>query len=109
MRDNRADVVGSGEHLHDFIQLLNQRMDEYSECTYEKDGPGFSLKRVFGNHVRDVMGAKDNKWIPDYVMEIEVPKIIAGIKRVLSAMDETIENADFNPPPIPEGGAWGEG
>ena len=107
--ENRIDANGPGDHRNNFIQLLNERMDEYSECEYRQDtGPGFSLKRIFGNHVMGVMGDKDKKWIPDYVMDAEAPKVLAGIKRVMNGMGDSIEQADFGMPPIPEGGTWGD-
>jgi hypothetical protein len=85
-------------------------MDEYSDCSYDKkEGPGFNLKRIFGNNVMKVMGAKDNKWIPDYVIDVESPKVIKGINRVMTGMGDSLEDANFDMPPLPESGTWGEG
>ena len=107
--DNRLDANGPGEHRKEFIKLLNDRMDEYSECDYQQDtGPGFSLRRIFGNHVMAVMGEKDKKWIPDYVMDMEAPKVVKGLERVMRGMGESLDDADFEMPPIPEGGTWGD-
>ena len=109
VHDNRLDANGPGEYRTAFVELLNQRMEDYSECKYdEKTGPGFSLKRVLGNHVMEVMGEKDNKWIPDYVIDVEAPKIVKGINRVMLGMGDSIEEADFGMPPIPESGTWGD-
>ncbi len=109
IQDNRVDSNGQGNYRGEFIQLLNDRMDEYSECSYEQEtGPGFSLKRIFGNHVMQVMGEKDNKWIPDYVMDIETPKVVKGLERVMSGMGDSLDEASFGMPPIPEGGTWGD-
>ena len=55
------------------------------------------------------MGAKDNKWIPDYVIEAESPKIIKGVNRVMKGMGDSIDEADFDMPIIPQGGTWGDG
>lgn len=110
IQSNREDANGPGEYRNTFVSLLNERMDEYSECAYdEESGPGFSLKRIFGNHVMQVMGDKDKKWIPDYVIDGESPKIVKGMKRVMNGMGDSLEEADFDMPPIPEGGTWGEG
>ena len=109
LNNNRIDADGPGDHRKVFIQLLNERMDEYSECEYEQDtGPGFSLKRIFGNHVMQVMGDKDKKWIPDYVMDAETPKVMSGLKRVMNGMGDSLEEADFGMPEIPESGTWGD-
>ena len=108
MQSNRADVE-AGEYRSDFINLLNERMNEYSECSYnEEDGPSFSMRRIAGNYVRDVMGDKDNKWIPDYVIDSEIPKMLLALKRVFKGQSPSLSEADFAPPPIPESGVWGE-
>ncbi len=109
LQSNRIDANGPGEYRKEFINLLNERMDEYSECEYTQDsGPGFSLRRIFGNHVMQVMGEKDNKWIPDYVMDMEAPKVVKGLNRVMLGMGESLDESDFGMPPIPEGGTWGD-
>ncbi len=108
MQSNRRDVR-EGEYRSDFINLLNERMSEYSEYSYShEDGPGFSMRRLAGNHVQDVMGEKDNKWIPDYVIDSEIPKILLGLKRVFKGQSPSLSEAEFAPPPIPESGVWGE-
>lgn len=108
MQSNRADVE-AGEYRSDFINLLNERMNEYSECSYnEEDGPSFSMRRIAGNYVRDVMGDKDNKWIPDYVIDSEIPKLLLALKRVFKGQSPSLNEADFAPPSIPESGVWGE-
>ena len=108
MQSNRADVQ-EGEYRKDFINLLNERMGEYSECGFtNEDGPSFSMRRIAGNKVRDVMGDKDNKWIPDYVIDSEIPKMLLALKRVFKGQSPSLSEADFAPPPIPESGVWGE-
>lgn len=108
MQNNRIDANGPGQYREAFIEFLNTRMSDYSECSFsEEGGPGFSLRRIFGDHVRQQMGAKDNKWIPDYVMDVEVPKAMEALDRVLHSMlnlDQHVHN-----PPVPAGGVWGEG
>lgn len=108
MQSNRQDVE-AGKHRSKFIDLLNERMNEYSECSYtHEDGPSFSMRRLVGNHVQDVMGEKDNKWIPDYVIDSEIPKLLLGLKRVFKGQSPSLNEAEFAPPPIPESGVWGE-
>ena len=105
VQSNRVDANGAGEYRTAFVELLNQRIEEYSDCLYDQEtGPGFSLKRILGNHVMHAMGAKDNKWIPDYVIDAESPKIIKGVNRVMKGMGDSIDEADFDMPIIPQGG-----
>ena len=85
MHDNRRDVSDDKEtdFRNDFITLMNQRMSEYSNFTFEEGNqPGFQVRRCVGEHVRDVMGEKDNKWIPDQVIDIEIPDAMKAFKRV---------------------------
>ena len=109
MQTNREELYGSGEYRKPFINLLNKRMNEYCEYSYTHEGgPSFSMRRLVGNYVQEVMGEKDNKWIPDYVIDSEIPKILLGLKRVFKGQSESLSEADFAPPPIPESGVWGE-
>ena len=83
--DNRNDL-GETVSREDFITLLNIRSDEYADCHCDDAGPGFTLRRVFGEYVREAMGAKDRKWIPDYVMEVAGPKAYTAFRRSVRAM-----------------------
>ena len=107
VQHNRVDANGPGNYKNAFIELLNARMSDYSECSFsEEEGPGFSLRRTLGEHVRAQMGRKDNKWIPDYVMDSEVPKALASLKRAIGGL--LGESPKILKSPVPEGGVWGE-
>ena len=85
MHDNRRDVSDDKEtdFRNEYIALMNARMSEYSNFTFEEGNqPGFQVRRCVGEHVRDVMGEKDNKWIPDQVIDIEIPDAMKAFKRV---------------------------
>lgn len=85
MHDNRQDVSDDKDtdFRNDFINIMNARMSEYSEFTFEGDyAPGFQARRAVGENVRKVMGEKDNKWIPDQVLDIEVPDAMKAMKRI---------------------------
>lgn len=108
MQDNRADAHGPGEHRQAFVDLVNDRMSDYSECAFsEQDGPSFTLKRILGDYVRIQMGPKDNKWIPDYVIDAEVPKAMKALKQALRGMIGTPEPRKA--PVLDRGGVWGDG
>ncbi len=107
VQDNRVDANGPGVYQGPFIDLLNARMDEYSECAYSpQEGPGFTLRRLVGERVRDRFGPRDRKWIPDYVIDVEVPKAMASLTQ---ALDGVLGAGPRRRPPVPEGGVWGEG
>lgn len=108
MQDNRVYASGPGQYREAFVELLNLRMDDYSDCSFsEQEGPGFGLRRIFGDVVRQRMGSKDNKWIPDYVMDVEVPKAMESLTRVLQSMLDL--DQEMRVPPVSPGGVWGEG
>ena len=80
INDNRAAVGAVGGI--GFVELANRRSGEYADCNFSpEEGPGFTMRRILGEHVRRVMGDKDAKWIPSYVLDAEAPGIYAGLKR----------------------------
>ncbi|MCG6867759.1 MAG: hypothetical protein LJE91_03235 [Gammaproteobacteria bacterium] len=106
--DNRQDANGPGDYREETVAFINDRMTEYSEFAFDRDeGPGFGLRRNLGQHVRDRMGAKDNKWIPDYVIDLEAPKAMDALQRSLQGMTESAPT--MRDSIVPDGGVWGEG
>ncbi len=83
VQDNYRELYGDGDYKTGFIEMLNNRMSEYAEFDYLEDGPSFSMRRCFGNYVRDKMGDRHNKWIPEQIIEIEVPQMLKTMKRIL--------------------------
>jgi len=43
--------------------------------------PGFQYKRDFGDFISAEMGTRDNKWITDQIIEIEVPEMMENLKK----------------------------
>ena len=85
MHDNRRDVSEDKESdfRAEYINVMNERMGDYSNFIFEEGNqPGFQLRRCVGEHVRNVMGEKDNKWIPDQVIDIEIPDAMKAFKKV---------------------------
>lgn len=80
-QDNMVDAAGPGNYQMDFVQLLNDRMNEYSELDFEDGKPAFNLRRYFGTLVAKQMGAKHNKWVADQVMDVESPEILETLDR----------------------------
>jgi hypothetical protein len=83
MQDNRSDAQGAGDYRGALIALCNERAADYAEFPMPDRAPGYAMKRYFGDHVRAVMGAKDNQWITDQVMEVEVPEALMPLGRAL--------------------------
>ena len=86
MQENRSEAEGSGDYRQPLIDLFNERGADYAECPMPDDEPGYAMKRYFGESVTAVMGDKDNKWITDQVMEIEVPEALGPLKKALKEL-----------------------
>lgn len=82
LEDNKRDLVGAGEYRSDFVELLNERINDYSEFSFDdKEGPSFPMKRFFGDKMALVMGDKNNKWVADQIIEIEVRDIMNHLRK----------------------------
>lgn len=92
MQDNRLETDGPGDYRKDFLQLLNARMQEYAQCQFEKkEGPSFVFLRLVGDHLTEVMGEKDSKWITSYVIDISGHKLYKSLRRVLPGLIDPAE------------------
>jgi len=68
-----------------FVNLLNERMEEYSELEYVEE-PSYKARIILGNHLMRHMGELDNNWIRMYVIDQEVPKILLSLRRPLASL-----------------------
>ncbi len=84
MHDNRMDVNEDKDtdYKAEFIQVMNERMAEYADFAYDGNEPGFQMRRRCGEHVTEVMGEKDKKWVTDQIMDIEIPDALKTFKKV---------------------------
>ena len=83
MQQNRTDAEGKGEYRQALIKRLNERAVDYAEFSFTDNEPGFAFRRYFGENVRAVMGARDNQWITDQVMDVEVPEAMKPLSKAL--------------------------
>ncbi len=87
IEDSRFDVIGPGEYRNAFLERLNQRSGEYASFSYdEADGASFAMRCRFGDYVQAAMGARDSRWIPDYIVGREAPEIEKTIRRSLAGL-----------------------
>ena len=83
MQENRTDAEGTGDYRGPLIELFNERGANYAECPMPDGEPGYAMKRYLGECVTAVMGEKDNQWITDQVMDIEVPETLKPLNKAL--------------------------
>lgn len=69
-----------------FIDLCNEQADAYADFAFGADGPDFGFVRYLGSRVEAVMPAKDQRWVKDQLMAIEVPEALALVRRGLQGV-----------------------
>ncbi len=97
MQDNRldseSDQVSLDKYAKIFLMNLNERISKYSDCHFSsEDGPSFVFYRVLGDYVSKQMGAKDNKWITGYIIDIAGDKLYKSLKRILPGLIRPVTN-----------------
>ena len=80
---NQRELLGEGEYRTAIIGKLNERFGEYAECPYDKDGPSYEFRRLLAHSISQVMAETDNKWVLEQIMDIEMPKALKNLQRML--------------------------
>jgi hypothetical protein len=83
MQANQLDFKGPGDHMSPFIRTLNARSADYAEFDYKERGPSYGFLRYLGERVAEAMSMSENKWVKEYVMEIEAPEMMKTVKRLV--------------------------
>lgn len=74
---NTEEIAGPGEYKADYLATINDRFGEYSRGSFEDGKPGYSLLRMFGENVRQIMGDdQTNKWTIDQIMDVDGPLLV---------------------------------
>jgi len=99
VQDNARDFSGPGDYRTPFIDKLNKRLEGYSDTKWndERDEPGFSMGREFGNNIVNVLGPKDIKWALDYIQQVLTPEFYNLFKKTIKSVgliDEEIKGID---------------
>jgi hypothetical protein len=94
MQENRSDAQGKGEYRQPLITRLNERAADYAGFDCPDNEPGFAFRRYFGENVRAVMGERDNKWITDQVMDIEIPEALKPLRKAIRDLLPPAEHRD---------------
>ena len=86
-QENREDIEGQGSYAQAFFGKLNERSTEYAGYAYDSaEGCSFQMRCQLGNHIQSVMGDKDSKWIPDYIVGRDAPEIENSLRRSLNGL-----------------------
>jgi len=87
LEDSRVDVEGKGEYQQTFLNKFNHRSTAYSGYGFDpREGASFSMRCRLGNEVGMVMGERDRRWIPDYIVGREAPEIESALRRSMMGL-----------------------
>jgi len=77
------DIDGVKDYKQDYFDLINERMSCYSEMPFdeENEDASFQMRAYLGSLVAAVMGAHDNKWIQDHIVELEGKEVVSNLKK----------------------------
>ena len=84
MRTNLNDYGMSDDEVNaEYLPKINERMSDYADFDFndEKEEPSFNMRRYLGEKITALMGERDNKWVSQQVMDIEVPKGMQNFKK----------------------------
>jgi len=87
LEESRNEVEQPGDHRASFIEKSNSRTAEYCEYKYSSEsGASFAMRCLLGRHVMEVMGERDGKWIPDYIIGREAPEIETSLRQTVDGL-----------------------
>lgn len=94
--DNLLGMPGAGEPSHQaqFIDLFNGLSDHYADFGYGATGPDFAFVRYLGYRIEALMPKKDQNWVIDQIMAIEVPE---ALEMILRGMDGVLSTEPRSP------------
>ena len=91
MQDNLLDIAGPGEYRAPFVEMLNERLDDYARFEFDAAEPGFEALRYFGDRVMRAMGvSQTNRWVMDHVMVVSAPELF---EKVSTSVNNLLESA----------------
>ena len=88
IEDNIHTVVGDHDHPYqdDIVSLFNKRSADYATFDFIPEKPNFAVLRCLGNHIRETMEERDQPWIIDQIMELEIPKIVETVRKTVDGL-----------------------
>jgi hypothetical protein len=84
---NTEEIAGPGEYKASYLATINDRFNEYSRGSFEDGKSGYSLLRMFGENVRQIMGDdQTNKWTIDQIMDVDGPLLVGKMADSLNSI-----------------------
>lgn len=107
--EDNADMLISdspaGSCRQHFLTLFNQAGADYAGFEFGEqgsalqlgEGPNFGFRRCFASRIREVVPEKDQTWVYDQVMEIEVPEGVKALEKTLAGLFSTADEDAAGP------------
>jgi hypothetical protein len=94
LQDNEDSLLGvppEGQSVHydGFIELFNELAEHYADFGYGADGPDFAFVRYLGHRIEALMPQKDQHWVVDQIMAVEVPEAVQTLQRAMQGVLST--------------------
>jgi hypothetical protein len=88
MEENVRALVGEDgrDYRAEFIAMLNRRGEDYATFEFPEKGASFPALRYLGAQIREVMDERDQHWVMDQVMDIEMPEALGTLKKTLDGL-----------------------
>ncbi len=94
---NTEEIAGPGDYRDNYLATINDRFGEYSRGSFEGGKPGYSLLRMFGENVRQIMGDdQTNKWTIDQIMDVDGPLLVGKMADSLNSIIEKPSEEEKN-------------
>lgn len=74
------------ETREQFIVLMNRRAEEYAEFRFPGGLPEYGALRLLALQMRKRMDERDQPWVMDQLMEIEVPGLLQDLRRTFGGL-----------------------
>lgn len=82
------------DYQQGYIDMLNARMVEYAHYDFPDDRPSFQALRFLSLQIREGMESRDQSWIQDQIMDIEMPEILGTVKKQVDGFYPVRRDAD---------------
>lgn len=84
---NTEEIAGPGDYKKQYLDTINARFSEYARGSFQDGMAGYSLLRMFGENVREIMGDdQTNKWAIDQIMDVDGPMMIGKMRDSLDSV-----------------------
>jgi hypothetical protein len=84
--DNKTDLLGSGEHVAEFIDFLNQRGDNYAEFSFIEGAENFEFLRLFAEYVAQCLPLDNSLWVSQFVLEVDTPQVLITLNQAIKQL-----------------------